>query len=271
MVFHQSDGYNKSIGSARVQLLGIEAGELLLDHSTEKPSFLFYPNKKIRSKHPELPDSPWKWSKDGRHGQAIREFLKLCESHPKAKPDNEREIQWQLAHAFKKDKSGALRGFQTVKWHGLFTEIGVSVTESGKLGTGNIDLVVRRGKGGQRGFLVFELKKPGDTKIEAALIQALQYATALHIEVNNGGLGNQENYRKVFGAGGTKKLKISAVIVMEDDTDGRIRRDAPDIMKRYSDNRGDSPIDRLGVLLYTFKGKVTSWQWLKGWDARTPP
>jgi hypothetical protein len=117
---------------------------------------------------------------------------------------------------------------------------------------------------------VFELKKPGVTKVEEALQQALRYATALDIEANEGKQENRENYHTIFGSKGKGRLEIGAVVVLEDK--GKIRRDAPAILQQYWAEHGDSKIDRIGMLLYKFdQNKVKSWEWLPGWDARKLP
>lgn len=62
--------------------------------------------------------------------------------------------------------------------------------------------------------------------------------------------------------------------MLEDDKRGVVRRTAPAIMNQYWSARGDSKIDRLGVLLYEFDlvtKKAKSWKWLDGWDARKRP
>ena len=161
----------------------------------------------------------------------------------------------------------SLEHLRAVEWHKCFTEVGVSVTSEGTVGTGNIDLVVRRGKGANRGFLVFEVKGPGTKNVEATLKQALRYATALAIEANGGSERECDDYHAVFGSKGKKPLQIDAVIVMEDIPE--VCRRAEKLVPQYLADRGDSAINRIGVLLYKFDGKaVSAWRWLPGRDPR---
>ena len=246
---------------ARVQVLGVEAGELKLSKADH--SYVFVPNAK---RFPEYAGVRWAWSGDADDGKKIRAFLKECEGYSMSDPSNEREIQWQLANAFGA-KTLSLRHLGAVKWNKRFTEVGVSVTKDGKAGTGNIDLVARRGKGADRGFLVFEVKGPDDTNVEAALKQALRYATALSIEANGGSERERDDYHAVFGSKGKKPLQIDAVIVMEDIPE--VCRRAEQLVPQYLADRGKSAIKRIGVLLYRFDGKpVSAWRWLPGRDPR---
>jgi len=248
-------------GGARVQVLGLDAGELRFEATAHR--YEFHPNAKL---FPEHRGHHWAWSKSADDAKRIRDYLAKCEEHPKASFKNEREIQWRLANALGR-KTPALRNLGPVKWHGRATEIGVSINKKGDIGTGNIDLVVRRGAGGDRGYLVFEVKAPGDTNIEAALVQALRYASALHVEANLGSAANRANYNAVFESTSTAKLTIGAVVVMEDSAS--VRAKASRLLAQYWGTTGDSPIDRLGVLLYRLGAKGTlSWDWLPDWDAR---
>lgn len=245
----------------RVQFLGIEVGQLKLNE--DKTYFVFHPDGK---KFPAFLNKKWRWSGDAKDAKEIRQFLAVCAKHPKATPENERDIQWQLANAIRDTKLEPFRNLQPVTMCKRFTEIGVSVKISGKAATGNIDLMVRR-KGG--GYLVFEVKAPREKDVKKPLQQALLYATALHIEANEGKLKDLENYHSVFGAKRKEKLKIGAVIVIKNSPE--IRREAEDIITQYSNDRGGSKIDRIGVLLYDFEDrKVTGWTWLPRWDPRKP-
>ncbi|MFT3829206.1 MAG: hypothetical protein QM691_05800 [Opitutaceae bacterium] len=262
----QTDTMHGKAG-ARVQVLGIEAGELLLSPEAAG-GYMFVPNTKLFPHHAGV---RWVWSGKTSDGKKIRAFLQQeCEGHPQADRSNEREIQWQLAAALGA-KSDELRNLAAVKWNKRFTEIGVSVTKDGKAGTGNIDLVVRRGKGSDRGFLVFEIKAPGEDDVEATLKQSLGYATALSIEANEGPLHYRRDYNAVFGSGAAKRLQIDAVIAMEDCP--AVRRRASSLVRQCLADRGGSSIERIGVLLYSFDRKIGSvrhWKWLEGFDPRQP-
>lgn len=257
----------KADGEIMVQLFGIKIAEIVLDTTEPHPYYTFSPDELV-CKNIEWKDrGPWEWSHNKKHAEKINRFIEVCEKYPRAKSDNEREIQWQLAQELKSDTKGPFKNLQPVTWNGRFTEIGVSITMHGNLGTGNIDLVVRR----KRGFLVFELKKPGDSEIEDALTQASRYAIALNIEANEGGKENLKNYRAVFGARGDSELNIGAVAVLEDNE--AVRKKAHEILPLFRGNTNNTRVDRIGVLLYKFdknEGKVTSWEWLPKWDAREP-
>jgi len=262
-------------GSVRVQLFGIDVGKLSLNRSASEPFYEFEPTFSYREAL-RLPEGPWRWSHHQKDGKTIREYLRRCKGLGRASAENEREIQWQLADALKSVHNKALRHLKPVTWNGCFTEVGVAVKLDGATATGNIDLVVRRGIGGQRGFLTFELKKPGEHELEIALQQALRYATALDWEANEGGPDNLRNYHAVFGSNGKRAIKVGAVVVLEDDVRGLVRRTAPSILRQYWMTPGSSKIDRIGLLLYKFdprEKKAKSWEWLAGWDAskRLPP
>jgi hypothetical protein len=280
----QGDAENAK-GKIRVQLLGLDIGYLSFDTTTPpKPRYLFHPKPPIvREVFRDCPVAdlrPWCWSHSKKDAARINQFLERCESkHPRAKADNEKEIQWQLADALLSDTVGPLKHLRPLTWNKLFTEIGVSVAETGEPGTGNIDLLVRRLGGAQgAGFLVFELKKPGEKGVEAALQQALRYAMALHIEANDckeskeRDLENRGNYRTVFGSRGNAKLKMGAVVVLENTE--TVKSKALEILAQYGGQLKGSRVDRIGMLLYGFdkkERKVTSWEWLPGWDARELP
>ena len=241
---------------ARVQVLGVEVGEVRLAKTGK--CYEFVPSDK------RYAGARWAWSGNAGDGKKIRDFLGECEKQS----SNEREIQWQLANAFGA-KTPSLRHLGAVKWNKRFTEVGVSVTKDGKAGTGNIDLVVRRGKGADRGFLVFEVKGPEEKNVEEALKQALRYATALSIESNGGTKRNREDYHAVFESKGKETLQIDAAIVMADIPEVRCR--AADLVSQYLADRGESAIERIGVLLYDFDAKagaVRAWKWLEGRDPR---
>ena len=272
----QSDAINSS-DKYRVQFRGVEIGHLVPAASSSKnPSAIFHPKaevlKKLNWPESEKSAGPWSWDE---HAALITKFMQQCEAYTGFKKKNEREIQWQLAHVLTNDKTHvALEWMAALAWNGLFHEVGVSVNKDGVFGKkpGNIDLLVRRGRGFGSGYLVFEVKKPRNTDVQAALKQALRYATALDIEANTpDDEVNRANYRLVFGATGTKILNIGAVLVMEDSD--KVRKVAPELLQQACRERGASKIDRLGLLLYTYDekhDKATSWDWLPGWDATKP-
>lgn len=253
-------------GKIHVQTLGIEVGFLSLD---KKNICRFHPTLLNFVQAQEEAKGGWAWSKNRRDANIIKDYLKRCEKHSKANMDNEREIQWQLADALKRPTDEALRRLQPVTWNGRFTEVGVAVNEAGNPSTGNIDLIVRRGDGGNRGFLVFEIKKPGCTSIESALKQAIRYATALAIEANDDGKDNLVRYHRAFGSRGKVAMPIGAVVVLEDCP--KVRKEGPTVLQRYWKTRGKSKIDRIGLLLYKKNENGLTYEWLENWDARKKP
>jgi hypothetical protein len=255
-------------GKVRVQTHGIDVGHLSVDSKTK--AYIFYPNDQCvcDTKISGNGKTGWAWSNVPSDAKKIREFIEACKTLPKAKENSEREIQWILADALQASpKPAALKGMKPVTWNGLFVELGVSVNEAGKSATGNIDLLVRR-RGGKQGgrFLVFEIKKPGFSEIEKALDQAIRYATALSVEANDGDEKNLSRYNRVFDSRGRAKLVIGVVAVLADCE--KVREYAPNILQAYWNDRADSRIDRLGLLLYKKEGPQYTWSWLDGWDAR---
>lgn len=273
----QTDVMDKE-GKINVQLNDKDIGYLSLDKEMpEKPFYRFHPKpniyKALETERSKTGIPSWLWS-GKRDAQAINTFIERCDKQYQPK---EREIQWQLAAALTARNKGlgptALTMLTAVTWNGVFHEVGVCINKEGKLGEkpGNIDLVVRRGNTpGKNGYLVFEVKKQKERNIEAALRQALRYATALQIEANE----NQQscaNYHAVFGATEKEALKIGAVAVLENST--AVKTKALRLLPQLWADRGESKIDRLGVLLYEFdrvQKKVVFWEWLPGWDAREP-
>lgn len=250
---------------ARVQILGLDAGHLKFDPVAR--GYVFLPNAKSFSRYA---GQRWNWSHDRADAAKIHAFLAQVAQDSRADPEDEREIQWQLANALRNPKTHpgaeALRNLSPVTWCGRFNEIGVSINLEGKAGTGNIDLLVRR----RGGFLVFEVKRPTiKVNVEGALHQALRYAAALHVEANEDS-NHRRIYRQVFGASGDRRLNIGAVVVLQDLPE--IEKDALRILpKDWPPAKGVLRTDRLGVLLYDFSSaekKIVGWRWLPGWDPR---
>ena len=262
--------------SIHLQILGANVGTL----KQVGRAFRFSPNKstlaKIKKTNPDigLTDEAegWAWTGNANACAKTDKYLRECKNLRAGKLHDEREIQWQLADALRGRKSGlapALALLAPVTWDGLFTEIGTSINKDGKARTGNIDLMVRSGKGPNTQFLVFEVKAPKERDWEKALLQALRYASAIKIEANGfdgdeSSSQNLKNYRAVLGAGGERKLNIGAVIVMRNPGDKQCEKIAQRL-EQYFGNHSDNPIKPIGVLFYEFEGKAVGWKWLSGW------
>lgn len=253
---------SKRIEDISCQYHGTEVGLLICEKHGQ---YLFKPllDEYIE---PNAPTAPWKWSHDAKDAQAIRKYIDNYV--PKLNdPSNEREIQWQLAEALlKTGKADSLRKLQNVTWKGRFTEIGVAIPkeETRSNGTGTIDLLVKRrgGKSGA-GFLVFEVKKPSESDVEATLIQAMRYAMCLHKEANKNDF-TKTTYRKVFGSNGANNMSFGAVIVMHnnDKVNQQLRKHSAEIQNYNKTFYINKIVDRIGVLLYDFdSAKVTNWHW----------
>ena len=256
-----------------VQMLGREIGKLQINRKATA-RYVFIPLKKFKPNRDR-----WDWSRNPGHGQEIRKFLKALKENQKwdVKKVQEREIQWQLAEQLDNITTGPLKNLSTVRWVGCPTEIGVSLTAKGNIGTGTIDLLVRRRSGGKKGaqFLVFEVKRPGKAaKPKPTLIQAIRYAVALHVEANE----NEKTrrcYRTAFGSRKEANLLFGAVIVMENTPDNREAGEkALKQLNPHADPTHNAKADRLGMLLYTWNNETKrahSWTWLKEGDPREKP
>lgn len=266
-------------GALCVQMLGVGIGSLVFEKC-----WLFRPTKKTTPS--------WRWSNCREDGALINDYLESRKRSIRAARENnkgnEREIQWQLAKALSSKNENAnhnLRWLQPVKMGGFPLEIGISVSRQGEVkrgSTGNIDLLLKqRGGAAGGGLLVLELKAPGakkDKDIRGALEQAIRYATALDFEAN----GNREEtkeqmairatYRCAFGLkeSGKGSLRLGVVIAMEDA--GREFQDAArEQLKACCCEKGDSPIERIDMLLYDMDGEMAhGWRWLENWNPPSP-
>ncbi len=150
----------------------------------------------------------------------IREYLANA-SEQKRVP--ERTAQGQLLRSFfATPKHALLRNLSPVAPAGFMMEIPAPVAASNALkdGTGNIDLLLRSGRGRYAGFVVCELKKPGATiDPYVVLRQAIRYAAALNVEVNGieGVIkpANSSLYRKLYGATGDSKLRFGSMAAID--------------------------------------------------------
>lgn len=258
--------------TVNVQYRGIQVGELKVDLNDSPPSWRFHPsnkrNKDLTPPFADLPRKGWEWNDNVEDEKCLRDFIGRCEKHPRAGEKTEREIQWQLADAF---RTGAIKfeawtNLEPVMWDGYFAEVGISVTEKGvvpKKNSGTIDLLLRS----DSDFIVLELKKPGKKGIKyvrEAVYQAVRYATALDIEAN----GNEDNeadpenrkiYREVFGSKGEKELKINVMVALQDTL--KLRKELADLLPKLCLESDGSRITRIGALLYTLPdNKTCAWE-----------
>lgn len=250
-----------------VEMCGMKVGTLEISPGAAKGPFLFNPC--LRDLMP-LDDVPWSWSKSPADGVRIRRYFALIREQNASKGPLEREIQWQLADYLATTTTGAAKYLQPVYWLEAPTEIATSITRESNVGTGNIDLVLRRlgGSVGAR-FLVLELKGIGKTDVRGAISQAIRYAVAIHIEANDGDKARAD-YRTVLGSSGSEPLKFGAVAAVEDTNENRelARLALQELMPPPK-----AKVDCLGVLLYRWDPAArtaTDWRWLEGWDPRKP-
>ncbi len=98
-------------------------------------------------------------------------------------------------------------------------EIPTAVTAAGKIGTGNIDVLARMGRGRNVRYVVCELKADKTTPYDA-MVQAIHYAAALSVEVN--GIEHEIEpadwsvYRSFFGSKSTSQeaLRFGAMAII---------------------------------------------------------
>jgi hypothetical protein len=125
----------------------------------------------------------FQWSLNRKDGDAIKKYLASCET---LRPQPERSawkpvVRWMLATK----EPGTLTGLRPVMPAGCMMEMPVAVTANLAVGTGNIDILARSGRGRAGRFIACELKAP-DANVKSYLVlrQAIRYAAALDAEIN---------------------------------------------------------------------------------------
>ena len=161
----------------------------------------------------------WKWSRDQNDAKKIKDCIAQY-SGDTTQP--ERTIQYQLFKVLdKKGKPEALRNLRPIMIAGCMMEFpaGVAASAGIKPGKGTVDLLVR-GRREFPGFLVFELKSPGDVDPYETLKQAIRYAAGLNV-LANVDAELRKKYREVFEVKGSAPLRFGSVAVIEDSEEHR--------------------------------------------------
>lgn len=187
-----------------VELLGCGVGTLL-----PPPEGRDYPV--LRTAEPEARDLEW-------GGSEARAYIRACAQMKPSSP--ERHLQGEIFRELSTSpKHELLRNLRPVCPANCLMEIPAAVQRHGRVGTGNIDLLARTGRGRWSTFVACELKVDTTTPYDA-LIQAIQYAAALDVEVN--GIAhelppaNRSIYRSLFGSSSTAQdpLRFGAMAIV---------------------------------------------------------
>jgi hypothetical protein len=207
---------------ANVEVNGRGAGALEFHADTKAPVFTTLEKTRL------VWSNTTRGSQHRNDARLIREYLATAAERTLVP---ERTAQGQLLRSFfATPKHPLLRNLSPVAPAGFMMEIPAPVAASGALtdGTGNIDLLLRTGRGRNSRFVVCELKKPG-AAIDpyTVLRQAIRYATALCVEVNGieGAIApaNPALYRKLYGASGNSKLRFGAMAAIDAQNEPRVR------------------------------------------------
>jgi len=138
----------------------------------------------------------------------------------KTKPSPERELQGVLVRDMSSSpKHDLLKNLHPVLPARCMMEIPAAVTADGSIGTGNIDVLARTGRGRNVRYVVCELKVDKTTPY-GAMVQAIRYAAALSVEVN--GIedeiepADRSVYRSFFGSKSTlqEALRCGAMAII---------------------------------------------------------
>ena len=187
-----------------VELLGCGVGTLL-----PPPEGRDYPV--LRTAKPEARDLEW-------GGSEARAYIRACAQMKPSSP--ERHLQGEIFRELSTSpKHELLRNLRPVCPANCLMEIPAAVQRHGRVGTGNIDLLARTGRGRWSTFVVCELKVDTTTPYDA-MVQAIQYAAALDVEVN--GITNElppadrSIYRSLFGSSSTAQypLRFGAMAIV---------------------------------------------------------
>jgi hypothetical protein len=173
-----------------VEFRGVGAGKLLPPPSGHK-----YPI--LQTIEDEVRELEW-------GGSEARVYIR---SRANIKPMCEREIQGVIVRDMSlRSKHELLQNLRPVRPAKCMMEIPTAVTEPGKIGTGNIDILARTRTGRSTTYVVCEVKVDKTTPYDA-MVQAIQYAAALNVEVNGitGEIkpADRSVYRALFGSRST--------------------------------------------------------------------
>lgn len=171
-----------------VELLGNGVGTLLPPQKTGS-----YPL--LRTNEPEARELAW-------GGAEARAYVR---SRSLRRASVERRVQGEVVRELlKTPKHRLLQNLWPVRPANCMMEIPTAIERRGRVGTGNIDLLARTGRGRWPTFVVCELKTDSTTTPYNALVQAIRYAAALDVEVN--GISHRlppadrSVYRRLFGS-----------------------------------------------------------------------
>jgi len=187
-----------------VELCGNGVGTLLPPRSNRG-----YPI--LRTTEPDPRELEWA-------GRDAREYIRACSNMKQPSP--ERDLQGVILHdLLKSPKHELLRNLWPVRPANCLMEIPTAIQRRGQIGTGNIDLLVRTGRGRWPTFVICELKVDKTTPYDA-MVQAIHYAVALDVEVN--GIANEIEpadralYRFLLGSNSTAQdpLRIGAMAII---------------------------------------------------------
>jgi len=186
-----------------VELRGCRVGKLL-----PPPNGRGYPILKTKQDAREL-----EWG-----GSEARAYIRACANMKRPSP--ERDLQGVIVQALSTSpKHELLQNLWPVRPANCMMEFPAPVDRNGHIGTGNIDLLARTGRGRWPTFVVCELKVDRTTPYDA-LVQAIHYAAALDVEVN--GIthelppADRSIYRSLFGSNLTAQapLRFGAMAII---------------------------------------------------------
>lgn len=186
-----------------VELRGIGVGRLL-----PPPNGRGYPILETKQDAREL-----EWG-----GSEARAYIRACANMKRTSP--ERHLQGVIVQALSTSpKHKLLQNLRPVRPANCMMEIPTPVDRYGNIGTGNIDILARTGRGRWPTFVICELKVDTTTPYDA-MVQAIRYAVALDVEVN--GIthelkpANRSVYRSLFGSNLTSQepLRFGAMAIV---------------------------------------------------------
>lgn len=206
-VFTVRQGYLQNAANdivVSVELRGNGVGTLL-----PPPKGHSYPI--LKTAEPEARELEW-------GGSGARAYIRACRDMKPPSP--ERDLQGVIFRDMSTSpKHELLQNLWPVRPANCLMEIPTAVQRQGRVGTGLIDLLARTGRGRWPTFVACELKVDSTTPYDA-MVQAIQYAAALDVEVN--GIphvlkpADRSNYRSLFGSSSTARdpLRFGAMAII---------------------------------------------------------
>ena len=165
----------------------------------------------LKTCEPEVRDLEW-------GGSDARDYIRECANM--MRPSPERDLQGVIVQDLSMSpKHELLQNLQPVRPANCMMEIPSAVKRNGDIGTGNIDILARTGRGRSTTCVVCELKVDKTTPYDT-MVQAIHYAAALDVEVN--GIkhelepADRSVYRVLFGSNSTSKnpLRFGAMAIV---------------------------------------------------------